>query len=105
MNGPGPGVEAGCPERKAFPSGGAGGKAAQASDDGLHAANFQDNFSLRILAAWSSRNCLSFFRNSGSLLARMATARRAAFTAPALPTANVPTGMPPGIWAVERRES
>src|SRR5579871_1980812 len=35
----------------------------------------------------------------------MAMARRAALTAPALPTARVPTGMPPGIWAVERSES
>jgi len=40
-----------------------------------------------------------------SVVARMAAARRAAFFAPALPIANVPTGMPPGICAIERRLS
>ena len=37
--------------------------------------------------------------------ARMATARRAAFVAPGLPMARVPTGMPAGICTVERSES
>src|SRR5581483_11127151 len=35
----------------------------------------------------------------------MATAKRAALTAPALPMERVPTGIPPSIWAVESRES
>src|SRR2546426_1061974 len=35
----------------------------------------------------------------------MAVARRAAFTAPARPMASVPTGIPAGIWTIERRES
>ena len=37
--------------------------------------------------------------------ASMAMASKAAFWAPALPMATVPTGMPAGIWTVESRES
>src|SRR5216683_4455981 len=35
----------------------------------------------------------------------MATARSAALIAPGLPMASVPTGMPAGIWTVDRSES
>src|SRR5262249_13844929 len=53
----------------------------------------------------SSRNCRSFSRSGARARARMATARRAAFVAPALPIASVPTGTPPGICAIESSES
>src|SRR6266540_5208363 len=42
---------------------------------------------------------------SGYLLARMAAASSAALTAPELPMARVPTGIPPGICTVDRSES
>ncbi|ENN87345.1 hypothetical protein RHSP_26621 [Rhizobium freirei PRF 81] len=48
----------------------------------------------------SSRSAIS-----SSLSARTAAARRAAFTAPALPIANVPTGIPAGICTMESRLS
>ena len=37
--------------------------------------------------------------------ARMEAAKRAALIAPARPIASVPTGMPAGIWTMERSES
>ena len=42
---------------------------------------------------------------AGSARARMAAAKRPAFIAPLRPIASVPTGMPPGIWAMESRLS
>ena len=44
-------------------------------------------------------------RGPASFNARIAIASSAALTAPALPIASVPTGIPPGIWTVERSES
>src|SRR2546423_426201 len=51
------------------------------------------------------RNASSFFRISSSVVARMLAASKAAFVAPAVPIASVPTGTPAGICAIERRES
>src|SRR6202008_4175384 len=44
-------------------------------------------------------------RTSGCFTPRIAAASKAALIAPALPTARVPTGTPPGICAIERSES
>src|SRR5262249_21219505 len=43
--------------------------------------------------------------NSLCLPPTMVVASRAAFTAPARPMASVPTGIPAGIWTIDRRES
>src|SRR5262249_20217081 len=51
------------------------------------------------------RKVRSASRISGCFAPRMAAASSAAFTAPALPIASVPTGTPPGIWTMERSES
>src|SRR5262249_39460844 len=51
----------------------------------------------RIFFSCASQNSCSFLRSSGRLLARIATAKSAAFTAPGLPIASVATGIPPGI--------
>src|SRR5882762_6466519 len=51
------------------------------------------------------RNFRYASRTSGCFAPRMAAASRAALIAPALPMASVPTGMPPGIWAMESSES
>src|SRR4029077_15086545 len=51
------------------------------------------------------RNAWRFWRIFLSEIARMAAAKSAAFFAPADPIASVPTGMPPGICAIERSES
>src|SRR5690606_15979269 len=51
------------------------------------------------------RNCSSFSRSSLREFARIATARSAAFFAPASPIASVPTGIPAGICTIERSES
>src|SRR5262249_25440758 len=56
-------------------------------------------------AVWSARNVRSASRISGCFAPRMAAASRAAFTAPALPTASVPTGTPPGICTMASSES
>src|SRR2546425_574409 len=53
----------------------------------------------------SARNFRSASRKEGCFVARMAAARSAALTAPDLPMASVPTGMPLGICAMERSES
>ena len=53
----------------------------------------------------SSRNFASAARCDVCFRARIAVARRAALIAPARPMASVPTGMPAGICAMERRES
>ena len=47
----------------------------------------------------------SFCRSSGREVARIRTAKRPAFFAPASPIASVPTGMPPGICTIESSES
>src|SRR3712207_240793 len=49
---------------------------------------------LAAFSACSRRKPRSLSRRGGRVLARMATARRAAFVAPALPMASVPTGTP-----------
>src|SRR5205085_11151007 len=59
----------------------------------------------RTLSDCFLRNASNFCRIFSSEVARIATARRAAFFAPAVPIASVPTGIPPGICAVERSES
>ena len=51
------------------------------------------------------RNAWRFWRIFSSESARIAAAKSAAFFAPADPIASVPTGMPPGICAIERSES
>src|SRR5258708_9575835 len=59
----------------------------------------------RTFLVCEERNFLRASRIFGYLLPSEAAARSAALTAPALPIASGPTGMPPGIWAMERRES
>src|SRR4030095_10346113 len=63
------------------------------------------SFVARIFASWSLRNACSLSRSSGRLLAKIAIANKAAFTAPGFPIASVPTGMPPGICTVASNES
>src|SRR5690606_29520718 len=53
----------------------------------------------------SSRNCWSAARTRESCVPMTAAARSAALTAPAVPMARVPTGMPAGIWTIESSES
>jgi hypothetical protein len=53
----------------------------------------------------SARNFRSRSRSSGLEFDSIATASRAAFTAPALPMASVPTGTPAGIWTIDSSES
>src|SRR5579871_3821286 len=52
-----------------------------------------------------ARQASSFFFTTVSDRPRMAAACRAAFLAPASPMAKVATGTPPGIWAMDSRES
>jgi hypothetical protein len=59
----------------------------------------------RILASCSARKAWSFLRNAGRLFANTETANRAALTAPAFPIAKDATGIPPGIWTVDNKES
>src|ERR1700676_1448379 len=59
----------------------------------------------RTRSVCAPRNLRSASRMCGYLLPRMAAASRAALIAPDLPIASVPTGMPPGICAIERSES
>ena len=63
------------------------------------------NFSFKIFSACCARNTVIFFRNSGREFARIAIASSAAFLAPAVPIASVPTGIPAGICTVESSES
>src|SRR5207248_1379174 len=63
------------------------------------------NFAASTLSLCLLRNASNFFRIASSEVAKIAPARRAAFLAPASPIASVPTGIPPGICAVERSES
>src|SRR6267378_843308 len=63
------------------------------------------NFAASTLSLCFLRNASNFFRIASSEVARMAAASSAAFLAPASPIASVPTGIPPGICAVERSES
>src|ERR1700704_4137021 len=51
------------------------------------------------------RNLRYASRTSGCFAPSMAAASKAALIAPALPIASVPTGMPPGICAMESNES
>ena len=53
----------------------------------------------------SSRNFRSASRIAGCFAPKIAAASNAELIAPALPIASVPTGMPPGICAIERSES
>src|SRR5271165_6970893 len=66
---------------------------------------FSGRASFKTLAVCFSRKRRSFSRRSGRELARIAMASRAALVAPGLPMARVATGMPAGIWTMERRES
>src|SRR6185503_500006 len=52
-----------------------------------------------------ARQASSFFFTAASDRPRIAAACSAAFLAPASPIAKVATGTPPGIWAIESRES
>src|SRR5258708_34345435 len=52
----------------------------------------------------SARNLRKASRMARCFAPRMEAARSAALTAPALPMARVPTGIPAGICAVERSE-
>src|SRR5262249_21250423 len=54
---------------------------------------------------WRARKSSSAALRLGRDRARIAVAKRAALTAPALPMAKVATGTPAGIWTIERRES
>src|SRR5262249_49495001 len=51
------------------------------------------------------RNLRKASRIAGYLLPSEAAASNAALIAPALPMASVPTGIPPGIWAIASSES
>src|SRR2546430_10508894 len=51
------------------------------------------------------RNASNFSRSLLSCVAIIAAASKAAFFAPASPIASVPTGIPPGICAVDKSES
>src|SRR5204863_4417264 len=51
------------------------------------------------------RNASTFFRTFSSVVARMLAASSAAFVAPGVPIASVPTGIPAGICAIESSES
>ena len=53
----------------------------------------------------SARQAASRPASASSPLARIAAASNAALTAPALPMASVPTGMPAGIWTIDSRLS
>src|SRR6185312_9950109 len=53
----------------------------------------------------AARKASSRSASAGSVIARIAAASRAAFTAPARPIAKVPTGMPAGICTMESRLS
>src|SRR4030095_4591638 len=64
---------------------------------GLHLASLAD----RTASDCFLRKASNFFRIASSEVARMAAARSAAFFAPASPMASVPTGIPPGICAVD----
>ncbi len=84
--------------------------AAVAIADGDHGSPLQFLFSPWQLAGKHRFGLLlakasSFCESSSSDSARIAAARSAAFFAPASPIASVPTGIPPGICAVERSES
>src|SRR5947209_7353387 len=59
----------------------------------------------RTFAVCSSRKRRKLSLSSGRVLARTATARRPAFVAPPGPMASVPTGIPAGIWTIDRSES
>src|SRR6185312_11732678 len=91
-----------------------------AADNADHAARrdgFQQTLDLAhlgdlmALGIWATervclaRQALSRASSPASLSAKMAAACSAAFLAPASPIANVATGTPPGIWAMERSES
>src|SRR6185312_16343483 len=59
----------------------------------------------RTMSVWERRKVSRAVAISELLSARMEAAKSAAFFAPELPMAKVATGMPPGIWTMERRES
>src|SRR6185312_7527457 len=80
---------------------GAPGKNGRSESAGAHAGKL----SLRTDSRCFRRKLSSRKRRSGCLFASMLTARSAAFFAPALPIASVPTGTPAGICTMESRES
>ena len=64
------------------------------------------NFEFSITAfARSARSARTASRYSGYLFAKILIANNAALIAPGLPTANVPTGIPPGIWTIANNAS
>src|SRR6185437_722435 len=67
-------------------------------------AHLSDGASATALVC-SARHFASRFASAVSDKARIAAACKAAFLAPLCPMANVATGMPPGIWTMERRLS
>ena len=80
-------------------------EAVAADDERPSTTSLQGSVSFSTFAVCSSRKARSFSRSGGRAPARMATARRAAFVAPGLPMASVPTGMPAGICTVASSES
>src|ERR1700674_725702 len=72
----------------------------------------RDDLGLHFGTRAASTDSVCFFRNFSRFLrifsserARIAAASKAAFFAPASPMASVPTGMPPGICAIDKSES
>ena len=74
-----------------------GGGREESEDGGEDEGGAQDRVCERTAFSWPARNFRSFARSFGSATARMATASRAAFTAPGFPMPSVPTGTPAGI--------
>src|SRR3546814_6223859 len=56
-------------------------------------------------SVWRRRQASSLSARASSAVARIAAAISPALAAPALPIASVLTGMPAGIWTMERRLS
>src|SRR5207245_3591058 len=83
-----------------------------AAVDGYDFADFAEGFdstrgsdTAKTFCACTARYLRMAWRNSGCFAPSMAVAKSAALTAPGLPMASVPTGMPPGICTVDRSES
>ena len=82
----------------------AGGDLRQRRADGgrlLAGGHFRSAVIARAASDWRTRNASSFARSDTSVVASRATAKSAALAAPALPIANVATGMPRGICTIE----
>src|SRR5690625_86838 len=79
------------------------GQLAAAENARLH--DVRGSLAASTASVWSCRQRRTLARISGRVRATMLAASKAALMAPALPVASVPTGTPPGIWAMESRES